>query len=102
MFEFEEDEKKQVPFEELEHRAVVAEKRAVAAKKNVIKTFSEIATAALDALADRGILFLTLLLSVGMWLWAMAEPSALRLIAAGVCTGMTFLPTLFKGNKNGD
>lgn len=97
-----EDDVRQVPFEELEHRAVVAEQRAVEAKKKVQQTFAVIASAALDALSAKARAIFSLLLMAGLFAYSMVDPSTLRLAGATIFGGLLILAGLFKESKDAD
>lgn len=85
----------QVNFEELEHRATEAEKRAKLAKKEIVNTVSQLFRLALDVLSKRTFLFLSLLATVGLFAWAMVEESVLRTVTATIFLLFGFLPALW-------
>jgi hypothetical protein len=51
---------------------------------------------AMAALAERGLRYVALLAAVGFFAWALYDPLTSRIAAAGIFTGMVFLPLLFK------
>ena len=79
-----ETDERQIPFEVLEQRAAVAEQKAVAAKKNLQATFAVIANAALDALAARARVYLSMLLTAALFVYSMIDPTVLRVAAATI------------------
>lgn len=85
---------RQVTFEEQEHRALEAERRAKMAEKKIIDTASQILRLALDALSKRIFLFLALLASAGLFAWAMAEESVTRTLTAIAFSILVYLPAL--------
>jgi hypothetical protein len=93
---------RQVPFEELEHRAAEAEKKAVAARQSIKATFSVIASAALDAVAARARVIFFVVLMAGLFAYSMWEPTALRVAAATIYGGLCILAGLFKEKTDGN
>jgi hypothetical protein len=89
-----------VPFEELEHRAAVAEQKAKDAKKNLQATFATIASAALDALAARARVVFFVVLMASLFAYSMIEPSFLRVGAATLFGLLLILAGLFKEKKD--
>ena len=93
----------QVTFEELEHRAVEAQNKAIEQKKRIQATFATIASAALDALASRAVVIYSLSLVAGAFAWALYDPTIIRTATATIFAGVLIFAGLFKaqGGSNG-
>lgn len=50
----------------------------------------------LSALAVRGLRYMALIATVGLFSWVMWEPEVLRVVAASIFACTVFLPTLFR------
>lgn len=92
------EEPQQIPFEEMEHRAAVAEQKAKEAKKAVQKTFAEIANAALVMMSAKALVFVSLFLVAGLFWYAMSVDSVVRLCGATVFGGLLILSGVFKNH----
>lgn len=80
--------------EQREHRKVEQEKRD--------KYFLRVISVALSVLGRRVLMFSSLFLSAGLFVWVMLEPDVVRLVGSSVFCLMTFVLLLFRGERNGD
>jgi hypothetical protein len=96
------EKEEQITFEAMEHKAVQAQEKAVATKKQVQTTFYAIANAALDALSARALVIYSLTLMAGAFAWSLADPSVLRLASATIFSGVLILTGVFKGGSDAD
>lgn len=80
--------------EQREHRKVEQEKRD--------KYFLRVISVALSVLGRRVLMFSSLILSAGLFVWVMLEPDVVRLVGSSVFCLMTFVLLLLRGERNGD
>lgn len=95
-----EQDRQTLPFEELEHRAAIAEQKAVEAQRRVKATFSEVISAALDVLSAKARVIFSLLLMAGLFAYSMIDPNFYRVAAATIFGGLLILAGLFKENDH--
>ena len=78
-------------FEVKEHRA-----------QQQVKITKELISMGLRAMAERGLRYLALLITAGLFGWAMADPSGLRTINAGLFSLVFLFVLNKKGGGDGD
>ena len=91
-----EQDRETIPFEELEHRAVMAEQKAREAKKKLLSTVGILLSTALDALSARVRVIFSVALMATIFAFSMYEPTILRVVAATIFGGLLIVAGMFK------